>query len=92
MKVRYTATAGEEIEEILDYISRQNKRAAAQVSERLDQTIAVLADFSNVGQMTDEAGVRRIPVGRYPLLVFYTVEGNELIILHVRQTARRPLL
>jgi plasmid stabilization system protein ParE len=91
MKVRYTETAATEVEEILDYIGLHNRGAAVQVNARLKQTVSVLADFPDIAQMSDEPGVRRMPVGRYPLMIFYTVETDELVILHVRHAAREPL-
>ena len=91
MKVRYTDTAATEVEEILEFISRHNRVAAVRLNARLEQTVGILADFPDMAQMSDEPGVGRMPVGRYPLLVFYTVESNEVVILHVRHTAREPL-
>jgi plasmid stabilization system protein ParE len=91
MKVRYTDTAATEVEEILEYIAQHNPSAAVRVNLRIHQTTDLLADFPEIAQMTDEPGIRRTPVGRYPLLVYYTVEGNEVVILHVRHAAREPL-
>ncbi len=51
----------------------------------------LLAEFPEMAQHTDEADVRRMPVGRYPYSVFYAVEGGEVVILHARHGARRPL-
>jgi plasmid stabilization system protein ParE len=90
MKVRYTETAATEVEQILDSIGLHNRVAAVQVNARLKQTASVLADFPDIAQMSDEPGVRRMPVGRYPLMIFYTVENDELVILHVRHMAREP--
>ncbi len=91
MKVRYTDTAATEVEDILDYISRHNPTAATQLNARIEQTIGVIADFPEMAQISDEPGVRRMPVGRYPILIFYAVENNELVVLHVRHAAREPL-
>lgn len=91
MKVRYTETAATEAEQILDYIGLHNRVAAVQVHARLQHTVSVLADFPDIAQMSDEPGVRRMPVGQYPLMIFYTVDNDELVILHVRHTAREPL-
>ena len=88
MKVRYTETAATEVEEILGYIGLHNRTAAVQVNALLQQPASVLADFPEIAQMSDESGVRRMPVGRYPL---YPVENDELVILHVRHAAREPL-
>ncbi|MDX6517144.1 MAG: toxin ParE1/3/4 [Gaiellaceae bacterium] len=86
MKVRYTDTAATEVEEILDYIGLHNRVAAVQVNARLKQTASVLADFPDIAQMSDEPGVRQMPIGRYPLMMKTTS-----LILHVRHTAREPL-
>jgi hypothetical protein len=32
-----------------------------------------------------------MPLGRYPYLIFYTISGDELSILHVRHGARKPI-
>jgi hypothetical protein len=32
-----------------------------------------------------------MPLGRYPYLLFYTLSGEELIVLHVRHGARQPI-
>jgi hypothetical protein len=39
----------------------------------------------------DRAGHRRLPVLRYPYVVLYRIAADELLILHIRHTARRPL-
>ena len=89
MKIRYTETALIEINEIFAYISDQNAPAAKRVVARIERTIHNIADFPEMAQETREAGVRRIPAGRYPYLVYYTVEAGEVVILHVRHGARR---
>jgi toxin ParE1/3/4 len=48
-------------------------------------------DFPEMAQPTDEPGVRRMLIGRYPYLIYYAVENDEIVILHVRHGARRPL-
>ena len=88
MKVRYTETALVEINEIFAYISAQNPQAAERVVARVERTINNLRDFPEMAQETREPGARRIPAGRYPYLVYYTVEADEIVILHVRHGAR----
>jgi toxin ParE1/3/4 len=89
MKIRYTETSLVEIDEIFAYISERNADAAARVVARVEQTIANLGDYPELAQTADEANVRRMPVGRYPFIVFYTIEANEVVILHVRHAARQ---
>jgi toxin ParE1/3/4 len=89
MKFRFTSTALFEIDEIIVYIGKHHPAAARTVAGRIETTIAALADFPEMGQVTDEGRIRRMPIGPYPYLVFYTVESEEIVILHVRHGARR---
>jgi toxin ParE1/3/4 len=89
MKVRYTATSLIEIDQIFAYIAERNFQAAVVVRGRIEGTIAALGDNPKMAQLTDEAGVRRMPVRSSPYLIFYTVKGDEIVILHVRHGARR---
>ena len=43
MKVRYTATALAEVDEICSYIEKDNPAAAARVAAAIERTIALLA-------------------------------------------------
>jgi toxin ParE1/3/4 len=88
MKVRYSDTAATELEEISDYIAQFNRLAARDVLARVERAVGNLAEFPELAQTTDEPGVRRMPVGRFPLMIFYTIGKDEIVILHVRHTAR----
>lgn len=50
--------------------------------------IATLADFPKIGRPTHITGVSVATVLRYPYLVYYTISGRELRILHIRHAAR----
>jgi toxin ParE1/3/4 len=89
MRVRYTATALIEAEEIISFIAKHNRSAAVAVRERIERTIALLAEVPEMAQLTDEPGVRKMPLRSYPYLIFYALEDDELVVLHVRHGARR---
>jgi len=89
MKTRYTETALIEVNEIFAYIAQRNPAAAARVVARIERTIRNIGDFPEIAQEADEPEVRRIPAGRYPFIIFYTIEADEVVILHVRHGARR---
>jgi plasmid stabilization system protein ParE len=91
MKVRYTETALVEIDGIFSCLADRDSGVAAQVVARFEQLVSRLAEFPLLGYVVNEAGVRILPLGRYPYLVFYTSQAEEVVILHVRHAARlRP--
>jgi toxin ParE1/3/4 len=91
MKVRYSETALRELDEIFAYIFERNRSAAAPVIDRLERLGALIGEYPFVGHLTDEEGVRIMPLVRYPFLMFYTVNdsADEVVILHVRHAARQ---
>jgi plasmid stabilization system protein ParE len=89
MRIRFTATALLEIDQITRYVSERNPAAAKALIDRIEDAIDMLADIPEMAQTTDEPGVRRFPLGSFPFLIFYTIESDEVVILHVRHGARR---
>jgi len=66
MKVRYSETALRELEEIFAYIYERNRSAAVAVVDRIEQLSSLIGDVPLIGHLTDEEGVRMMPVVRYP--------------------------
>ncbi len=91
MKVRFTVPALEELDAILEYIHQYNPAAAARVESAVRSSAAQLGRFPYLGHPKYKLGVRMFPVRRYPYLIFYTVESDEVRILSVRHGARRPI-
>jgi len=90
MRVRYTRTALHEIEELLTYLARRNPAAASAVAARIEQVVGWIAEFPRIGYAVDQ-GVRMLPLGRYPFLVFYTASEDEVLIRNLRHRAQlRP--
>ncbi len=90
MRIRYTSTALADLDEILRYIARDNAIAARAVSHRIEQIVREIGRFPGMAAVrADEPGVRVMPVGRYPYLVFYTVESDTVVILRIRHAARQ---
>lgn len=90
MRVRYTAQAVGELEEILSYLEERNPAAAAALSGRIEAQVARLRRFPHLGIPKHKPGVRMSTLGRFPFLIFYMVEQDELRILSIRHGARRP--
>lgn len=91
MRVRYTETALAEVEQIFAYIREHNAAAAARVVAAIETTVERLREHPRSAHESDEADVRMTPVGRYPYLIFYRLDRDELQIVRVLHGARsRP--
>ncbi len=92
MIVRYSERTISDLESIHAYLAQRNPQAATRVGLRIKAAIESLADFPGLGRETEhDRGVRILPVGRYPYLIFYRIEeaGGEVVIIHVRHGARQ---
>lgn len=91
MRIRYTRKALADIAGILAYIAQDSPAAARSLALHLERLIARLAYTPELGQLADLKGLRRIPAGRYPYVIFYqVVPGREIVVHHVRHGARKP--
>jgi plasmid stabilization system protein ParE len=92
MKVRFTALAVTEIDQVYSYIATRNPAAANEILAQLDRTIALLSDHPQIGPIKYRGFVRMLPLRRYPqYLLFYSIEDGQIVILNLRHAARRPL-
>jgi plasmid stabilization system protein ParE len=71
------------------YIAERNPAAAAAIARQIEQVVSWIAEFPHMGYRVDDSGLRMLPVGRYPYLIFYTAEEDEVVIRNVRHAARR---
>ena len=53
------------------------------------QRIMQLSRLPHMGTATSESKIRILAPTRYPYRVYYTVQNNEVVILHIRHTARQ---
>jgi plasmid stabilization system protein ParE len=90
MRVRYTPRALSDLRRITEYIADFNPAGARNVKHAMDRTIELIAQFPQVGRRVGEQNTRVLPVGRYPYLIYWTVEADEARIVHIRHAARRP--
>jgi toxin ParE1/3/4 len=57
----------------------------------IKSSIEILETFPEIGRVVDDAAHRRLPVVRYPYVIFYRIDASEILILHIRHTSRRPI-
>jgi toxin ParE1/3/4 len=89
MRVRYTDTALRELADAVSYLLERRPPSAAVFADLVDAAVARLSDYPYSAEQTEKPGVRRVYIRRFRYSIFYTVEGNEIVILQIRHAARR---
>ncbi len=91
MKAVFAPRALRDLEGIAEYLNKHSPSGTKSVLAAIKSSVDALTFFPEIGRIIDDTGHRRLPVLRYPYSVFYRIAGEELLILHVRHAARRPL-
>jgi toxin ParE1/3/4 len=90
MRIRYTPRARRDLRQILEYIEERNSRGARNVKRAIQKVIELVGEFPDGGRLAGEQATRVLPAGRYPYLIYWSVQNNEAWIVHVRDARRRP--
>jgi toxin ParE1/3/4 len=90
MRVRLTLRATHDLSTILDYINERSAPGARNVKRAIHRTLELVGEHPQVGRVLGETGIRILRVGRYPYLIYWTIESDEVRIIHIRHGARRP--
>jgi len=89
MKLRWRPRALQDLREIRSYIATQSSPAAADRVRRHLRTRAIrLRSSPLIGVVSSNPEIRILPPTRYPYRIYYTIQGDDVVILHVRHTAR----
>lgn len=85
---RIAPPATQDLEEIYDYVARDNLRAAGRLIEQLTETFRLLSGMREMGRLREDLlpGMQSFPVGAY--LIFYRQADSGIQILRVLHGAR----
>ena len=89
MRVRYTEPAAIDLEENISYLRDNAPAVVAAFADSIDDAVRQLLEHPYSAQETEQRGIRRKYIRRFRYAVFYVVEGDEVVILHIRHAARR---
>lgn len=90
LKVSLHRRARADLKSIRDYITQHTgARSAERVRVHLMQRIGQLSNAPHIGVASPNPALRILQPTRYPYRIYYTVQGDEIVILHIRHTARR---
>jgi toxin ParE1/3/4 len=87
-RVEISYQAGRDLEEIEDFISRDNPDAAAQLIQEILEKCELLSRHPQAGDDRSELhpGLRGFPVGNY--LIFYSLPSDGIIVVRIIHGAR----
>ena len=91
MRIRFTRRAQADLDAIFRYIAADNPTAATKLVGRIESLIDKLSLFPGLGHPTRPPGRYVLTVAGAPYQVYYRLTRDEVRILRVRHTSRRPL-
>jgi addiction module RelE/StbE family toxin len=89
-QIVWTEPALSDLDAIADYIALDKPSAARELIARVFDHVAQLADFPKSGSRPRELRDSRYrQIVEPPCRVFYRIEGEQVVILHVRRSEQR---
>ena len=90
MKVRWSRLALVELDAILSDLAGKNPIAAERFEFRVRQITQRIERFpEGFQEVAERPGIRRVPLVRYPYLIFYAVSGSDVTVLRIVHGARK---
>ena len=74
----------------MEYIAREDPDAAAKMYARIRERVDALAKRPELGRPGRVLGTREFMIGGYPYIIPYRIRGDELQVLCVFYTNRKP--
>lgn len=87
--VRWLKRAERDLDEVEEYISRDNPDAAIDTVLAIVAAVKQLEEFPGIGRPGRIAGTRELVVDGLPFIVPYRLRGETIEILRVYHAARR---
>ena len=91
MSLRFAPRAETDLKEIFDFVASEDIAAAHRVREAILEKARLIAKQPYVGiQNAVLPRIRSALVPRHQYRIHYEVRGPNILIVHIRHTARRP--
>lgn len=88
MQIKWLREAGQDLITIRRYIAEDHPGAAAQVAQRILDTVTYLRDHPGIGRVGRIPGTRELVIPGLPYIVPYRVKGDAIEILGVLHTSQ----
>ena len=92
MKLKWTPRAYEQLYEIIAYITKDSKKNAGEIFDRIHSTALKLVDFPEMGAHPHDerllrSGYRMLVVEKF--LILYMIDGDAVVIMGVVHGAQQ---
>jgi toxin ParE1/3/4 len=89
VKIRWTASAANDLKSAHEYLRERSPGAADEVIDRILASIEVLARYPEMGRPGRIEGTRELVVVGTPFIAFYRIRHDQIEILGVLHAARK---
>ncbi len=89
MKIQITNPAASDLEEIENYIRKDNPVAATRTVLRVLEAIEYLITYPTIGRTGRVANTRELVVSSTPFIVVYQIRQHIIAVLRVLHSARK---
>jgi len=89
VRIRWTEPTAQALENIQDYIARDNPLAAVEVARRIRIIVNQLAEHPRIGRRGGIRGTYELVIHGVPYIVPYRIKKAEIQILSVYHTSRK---
>jgi plasmid stabilization system protein ParE len=90
MKAVLTEEAFRNLQEIRSYLAVHYPAVVAKVEDQIGAIFRRLEEWPESPQaVLDRPGIRKVPLVRYPYIVFYRVVDQTVEVLYIHHSARR---
>lgn len=90
MKAALAPRAARDLRAIFAYIREENPTAAQAMLAIIVAAVETLCEQPRLGRKIGASGARRLAIPRTPYIAYYRIDGDEVLILHVRDGRRKP--
>jgi toxin ParE1/3/4 len=91
MIIVFTKEAKTDLDELRDWLRPLSPRGLANVTAALEAKIRLLSENPTIGRPTPREGVRETIETKYGFLIPYWIKGEQLYILRIYRSNRKPL-
>ncbi len=92
MNLRHTSRSLKDLAAIGDFISQHHRTAARRIEDAIRDSADMLSRHPKLGRERPELACRALGVARHPYTIYYRLEDDAVVILHIRDDRRLALV